>query len=244
MNWLLRTSARYGARALQQMGLCEGVAFAANRTPTALGRLRNAIALVKSVVDVGASDGRWSAEARPFFGDARFLLIEAQKIHEPALAAFCRRHKWATYVSAAANDKDGTVYFDGADPFGGQASDERSERADELVAARSIDSLVSDHDLRGPYCLKLDTHGHEVPILNGAQALLSRADLVIIEVYNFKVSPHSLLFHEMVALMSQYGFRVVDFSEPLWRRSDRALWQFDLFFLPTRHAVFTSTAHS
>jgi hypothetical protein len=40
---------------------------------------------------------------------------------------------------------------------------------------RTIDGLVRRNNLGGPYVLKLDTHGFEVPILEGAHAVLAEA---------------------------------------------------------------------
>jgi hypothetical protein len=41
---------------------------------------------VRTIVDVGASDGRWSLVARRFFPGASCLLVEAQLVHEPCIA--------------------------------------------------------------------------------------------------------------------------------------------------------------
>ena len=92
--------------------------------------------------------------------------------------------------------------------------------------------------LPGPYMIKLDTHGYEVPILLGAKETLRKANLVVIETYNFRIQGSSLLFHEMVAYMRERGFGLIDMSEPLWREFDRALWQIDLFFLPLDRPEF------
>jgi hypothetical protein len=55
--------------------------------------------------------------------------------------------------------------------------------------------------LPGPYMIKLDTHGYEVPIRLGAKETLRNANLAVIETYNFRIQGSSLLFHEMVAHM-------------------------------------------
>jgi hypothetical protein len=43
---------------------------------------------VATIVDVGASDGRWSDLATRYFPSARYLLIEANSVHEPGLRDF------------------------------------------------------------------------------------------------------------------------------------------------------------
>ena len=44
-----------------------------------------------TVIDIGASNGQWSAAFMAHYPQANHLLIEAQPIHEKALQAFCRQ---------------------------------------------------------------------------------------------------------------------------------------------------------
>ena len=37
---------------------------------------------INTVIDIGASDGRWSEDAMEFFPKAQYLLVEAQGFHE------------------------------------------------------------------------------------------------------------------------------------------------------------------
>jgi FkbM family methyltransferase len=231
------------AALLTKLGLAEIVSFVSTFTSVTLSRVARHVGPIGAVIDVGASDGRWADEARRYFPASQFFLIEAQAIHEPRLRRFCKRHAWARFVIAAASDRAGEVWFDDSEPFGGQASVTRSQHANTATLAMRIDDVVRDNQLPGPYVIKLDTHGYEVPILAGAEETLENTDMVIIETYNFPLTDQSLRFHEMVAFMEDRGFRVIDFSEPLWRKKDRAFWQFDLFFLRTTHPIFSHTAY-
>ena len=148
------------------------------------------------MIDVGASDGRWAAQAMDYLPECDYVLVEANPHHKPGLDAFCAAHPRARYVLAAASDRAGTVRFNADDPFGGKADPGAGEAAVEVDAVR-LDDLVSEGD--GPFAIKLDTHGYEVPILDGAERCLKDASLVIIETYGFRIAPESLLFHEMVA---------------------------------------------
>src|ERR1051326_9091564 len=65
-----------------------GLAVLRTPAPTldgALDRLRSRKIDVATVIDVGASDGRWSAELLRVYPRAQYLLIEANGVHEPAL---------------------------------------------------------------------------------------------------------------------------------------------------------------
>lgn len=176
-----------------------------------------------------------------YFPDADYLLVEANAAHAPGLTRFCAAHPRARFVIAAASDAPGEVAFDGSDLFGGQARP-AAGRSTGLVPAARLDDLIGSEDagsaLPGPYLLKLDTHGHEVPILTGAGRVLAGASLVVIETYMFNIAEQSLLFHEMVGLMREKGFGVTDMSDPLWRTGDRSLWQVDFYFQPLTDPLF------
>jgi FkbM family methyltransferase len=184
----------------------------------------------RTVVDVGASTGIWSERLMRYFPGCRYLLVEAQKTHEAGLRAFCERHGNAQYVLAAAGERRGTIHFDlGDDPFGGQASATPSAGGIEVPVV-TLDDELAARGLPGPYLLKFDTHGFELPILKGAAATLDRTEVIVMECYNFRISPECLTFPEMCAWLGERGFRCIDLVEPLHRPHDGAFWQMDLVF--------------
>ncbi len=185
---------------------------------------------VRTVIDVGASNGMWSALARPYFPEARFFLIEAQaKAHAAALEAYVAGHPGAEYVLAAAGPREGEIHFEANDPFGGVASETPTGVNDIVVPAVTVDAEVSRRKLPPPYLLKLDTHGFELPILAGAVATLARSELLVIEAYNYTLRPGALRFHELSQHLEATGFRCLDLVDQTYR-PDGALWQFDMFF--------------
>ncbi|MCW4016769.1 MAG: FkbM family methyltransferase [Candidatus Bathyarchaeota archaeon] len=221
----------------------EWATFHSASTDRALTRIFKRELEIKSVIDVGASDGSWSKMCMGHIPDASYFLVEAQNYHLDALDTFCSNNINAQYILSAAGDYEGECFFDDTDPFGGCASHSPNEQAQTSFPMTTLDSAVNNAGLNGPYLLKLDTHGFEVPILNGAQQLLTQANLVVIETYIFKLNQDALLFHEMCTDMARRGFRVVDFSEPLWREKDMALWQWDLFFIRDNNPVFNSNSY-
>ena len=193
-------------------------------------RLASRHADFATVIDIGASDGRWSAHMMNYFPAAQYLLIEAQQVHQAALRRFAAVHPNSSFVIAAAGACSGTLHFDADDPFGGQASIDRRSDQEIEVASVSIDDVVDERGLRGPFLLKLDTHGFEVPILDGAVRTLAETTAVIMECYNFRIAPSSLLFNEMCDRMRKIGFRCIDLCNPMFRERDGVLWQMDLVF--------------
>ena len=193
---------------------------------------------IGTVIDVGASDGRWTMQTLDYFPDANYLLIEANPVHEESLKKFCKNFQRISYKIAAASDKNGYINFDGDDPFGGKAEPDKCANPLKVKSIRLDDLITSGEKLKLPFFLKLDTHGYEVPIIEGASDILSQASLIVIETYNFQIAKDSLIFDEMVSYMRTKGFGIVDISDPLWRPGDRCFWQIDLYFEPLSKEQF------
>ncbi|HEX4273379.1 MAG TPA: FkbM family methyltransferase, partial [Rhizomicrobium sp.] len=183
-----------------------------------------------------------SEAAMKIFPAAKYLLIEAQQVHEPQLKSFTAARPNVEYVLKAAGEKPGSIFFDASDPFSGQASDKAALGLVELPVT-SVDHEIASRGLPGPYLLKFDVHGFELPILRGAQAALANTNLLVMECYNFEIADDMLLFPDMCRYMHEHGLRVIDISEPLWREKDKALWQMDFFFVRAERPEFRSNSY-
>jgi FkbM family methyltransferase len=198
---------------------------------------------VNTVIDVGASDGMWTRVVRQYFPSAFCLLIEANPVHETDLRKFRQELANVDFVLAAAGDVVGEIYFDATDPFSGLASHTPLARPTITVPVTTIDALVAQRQLKAPFLIKLDTHGFEGPILEGARQTLQDTNLLVIEAYNFRLRPGSLKFDELCQLLSTLGFATIDFCDPMFRVRDNAFWQFDLFFIRADRAEFQSNGY-
>lgn len=209
---------------------------------SALARCVQSTQAVGSVIDVGASDGRWSRMCMRHFPGANYLLIEAQKEHMPSLERFSGRFANVSHIIAVASNSIGEVYFNNSDLFGGVAS-KTPEDNFVVLPATTIDSEVEARKLPAPYLVKLDTHGFEIPILEGARETLKNASLAIIEVYNFQLTADSLKFYEMCQYMENLGFRCLEIADLMIRPKDGALWQMDMIFAPADLPLFKDNAY-
>jgi FkbM family methyltransferase len=198
---------------------------------------------VATVIDVGASDGRWSRQALRHFPEAAYLLIEAQSgPHEGALKVLAAARKKVQYVIAAAGDHEGSTHFDASDPLGGVASAQPTGKADLVVPMVTVDAEVRRRGLSPPYLLKLDTHGFEPPIFEGAHEVLAATALLVVEAYNFELVPGTLRFHQLCTYLETRGLRCIDVADVMRRPGDRAFWQCDLFFVPKESPEFSSNS--
>ena len=228
---------------LEDPKLARQTRFRLMETADALRRLKARGLQISCILDVGASDGRWSRGIESLWPDARFHLIEANTVHEPALRRLCARNGNYSFARAAAAEAVGEIYFDARDRHGGLASQQRRDGMISLPAT-SLAHEVDAQGLKPPYLIKLDTHGYEVPILKGAEPLFGDTAALVIEVYNFTQGPEALRFWEMCRHLEERGFRVIDITEPAWRPHDEAFWQADFVFLKADARQFGSESYS
>jgi FkbM family methyltransferase len=186
----------------------------------------------------------WSKSLMPYFPKARYLLIEAQNVHKRKLESLARKTKNVEFVLAAAGDKAGKIYFDAREPFGGKAAYEQIDSSYIEIPMTTVDIEVDTRSFNGPFLLKLDTHGFEVPILKGAESVLKRTNAICIEVYNFRLCEECLTFYEMCGYLEKEGFRVARICNPSYRPKDGLLWQMDFLFLRSDRVEFSDNQYS
>lgn len=186
---------------------------------------------VKTVLDVGASNGSWSKACMPFFPDARYVLFEPQPTHSDALDTFANTHQeQILLVKKAVGASEGHTFFDETDPFGGQLTTNGNAKHSRKVDLTTIDNSLSQLQVEAPYLLKLDTHGFEKGILEGASKTIAQANVLIIEAYNYRITKEALLFWELCAFLAEKGFRPIDLVDVMHRQHDSSLWQMDIVF--------------
>jgi FkbM family methyltransferase len=198
---------------------------------------------VRTVVDIGAASGRWTRKTLPLFPDARFLLLEPLEEHRAELSALQREHPRIDFLIAAAGGSVGEAALTVAPDLDGSGIYDDNSPTARKVPLVTLDSALRERALPGPYLLKFDTHGFELPILAGAAETLRETALIVMEVYNFQLTARSLRFHEMCAHLDTLGFRCADVADVSLRPRDKLLWQADFFFLPKTSPLFAYPAY-
>lgn len=185
---------------------------------------------INTVFDIGTSNGSWSQKIQPVYPQAFNFLIEANTYHAEGLKAFKRNNIQSDYVLAVAGNETGEVFFDQSDPFVGVASHVKSEKFCHSLPCVTVDDEVIKRKLKEPYLLKLDTHGFEVPIIEGAEKTLRHTNLIFVETYNFDIKKSSLRFWELCQFLFEKGFRPIDSCDPMHHPRDGSFWQIDILF--------------
>jgi FkbM family methyltransferase len=135
----------------------------------------------ETIIDVGVHTG--TQELMAAFPKVHHLLIEPEAAHAESIARNYAEIPH-TFIPAAASDRDGEANLT-AEHRGGEAAVTHSrllnDNSGSPVRLARLDTLVAEAGCKGPYLLKIDTDGHEMEVLAGAQETLKRSAIVVIE---------------------------------------------------------------
>lgn len=207
---------------------------------SALLRLKDIGVNPECIIDVGAAVGSWSENAIEIWPSASFHLIEPLTEQTIKLEKLKKKYSKINIHEGVAGNTTGSVSFsvsedlDGSGVYGVQGNTRD-------VPVFKIDVIVKNE--LGPILIKMDTHGYELPILEGAISTLVRSEVLIIEVYGFYVSPTSVLFHKLSAYLEDHGFRLFDIVDIMRREKDSAFWQADAVYLKSNHPIFADNKY-
>ena len=168
--------------------------------------------------------------------NAHYLLVEPLQEQIDRMSAIRHQGNVTLRKGIAGNsngdiDFDISEDFDGSGVYGGKAANIRR------VSQFRLGDEPCLHD-KNSLLVKLDSHGYEIPILEGCQQILPQISAFVIEVYGFHVSPTACLFHELSEHLFRAGFRLFDIVDIMRREKDSAFWQADAVFIPSTHQLF------
>jgi len=166
-----------------------------------------------TVIDVGVHKGTPALYAA--FPNAQYLLVEPIKERVPDLEKILTTIR-GEYVIAAAGAQEGTATLriepapaasSLLDRASGSVKGADLERREVTVV--TLDGLVAERNLEGPFGLKVDTEGFELEVIYGATTMLESCQFVIAEMTTsrrrFRAGYRSV---ELIDEMSTHGFLV------------------------------------
>jgi FkbM family methyltransferase len=219
------------------------------RRMSPLERMRVLGVAPRTVIDVGAAYGDWSADCQLVFPEAQYVLVEPLAEFEPLLAARAADLGAATVVGVAAAPVPGDATFHVHDDLVGSSLLLETEGAavdgiERTVPALTVDEISRGHGAGAPYLLKVDVQGAELEVLSGARSTLAESVAVILEVSFFGFFEGGPQFHDVVAWMHDAQFVVYDLIDLMYRPLDGALAQADVVFVPESSPVRRSHAYA
>lgn len=205
----------------------------------ALRRAHSRGVSIRQVVDVGASDGKWTRECLEVFPDARYLLVEPQPVHLAALRDLQAEQPnvqvWQGALGSRSAKLDLRVHGDQSSFL---ASESFPTDQAQRVEVRTLDSFLGVELLHPPDLIKADVQGYELEVLRGAGKCLENAKLLLLEVSYRRMYRDLPLAHEVIAHAGAAGFRISDICTYATRPSDGELMQSDILFAAEGSPLF------
>jgi FkbM family methyltransferase len=168
------------------------------------------------IIDVGANKGNWSRRIHAVFPECTFTMIEPQREMQPQLDALCRKVPGSRWICAGAGAVRGqlalTVNPDTVSssftPSETAAANQKFEHR--LVPIVTLDDVVREEDGRIPDMVKIDAEGLEPDVLRGAQSLIGRTEVFLLQTYLFSPPPNWPTTVEVLKLMDELGYEIFD----------------------------------
>ena len=185
----------------------------------------------RTVIDVGASDGRWMLECAAIFPDSNYALFDPLPENVAVLGEIARSSSGSTYWSGALGPAAGTMQlnvhghqssFFSSNEFKGTPID---------VEVRALDSFIEPMQFQAPMLLKADVQGYELEVIAGAQRCLEMTEVVLLEVSFRRLYEGCPLAHDVIAAMGKWGYRIYDVCAYVQRPRDGELAQADVVFV-------------
>lgn len=99
------------------------------------------------------------------------------------------------------------------------------------VRLTTLDALVAERGLAGPYIVKLDVQGAELDVLRGSLKTLAQATVVVAEIQIFFERDN---LTELLSFMQGRGFALFDLTDPAYYPSNNVFYQCYATFIPQR----------
>ena len=186
------------------------------------------------ILDVGASNGRWTREIVKSFPGATVFLFEPGTAYTKEMQATLDSHERLKLFPIAIGERDGPVtYHVHPDPQGSTTVDwqEGNFATPTTVPMRTIDSLIKEGAITRPDLIKMDIQAGELAALKGAVATLPSVRVLHLETWIMQGYGGKIpLLLDLMVFLRPLGFRLFDLGTQ-FRTDTGALYSIDACFV-------------
>lgn len=221
-NWLLRRDAVL-SRPPGQFNVCH------YKWP----KIRDRGLKLDWILDGGAHRGGFVDEMKPFFPNAKMLLVEPRAEERPYIDEVVKRHTGLQVAQTVLGPHEGTIEFHESGAQSSFLANSTGKSFGKRVShpMTTIDKLFESRGLPYPDLIKLDLQGGELGALKGAPSSLAHAQAVLAEVSFIAFQDNQPLAVDVMHFLDQAGFQLYDIFLLAHRPLDGALAQGDFLFL-------------
>lgn len=199
---------------------------------------------IKTILDIGASNGGYAKKIRAVFPLANIYSFEAiNDSYKALLDCFKEDSKFKAYNICLSNYNGFCDFF--VNEYKGSSSLLNMSRLHKeaypftekykpiQIECKRLDTFIEEHKLNfdDNILLKLDVQGAEWIILEGAENILKRVKVVFMEVSFNTLYENSVLFTETVLKMNRLGFDVGGIENISQSLIDGTFLQADVYFI-------------
>ncbi|MCB0490379.1 MAG: FkbM family methyltransferase [Cyclobacteriaceae bacterium] len=205
----------------------------------------------KTVIDIGANRGHFSAAIRYVFPDSAIFAFEPLRDCYDALCKRGRNFSNFHAYNVALSDMDGDSiihrssydYSSSLLQMGDlhkQAFPHSAESVKENVSTRRLDGILTDVNIDHPILMKIDVQGSEHLVLRGAVETLKRTDAVLCELSFRPLYDKQPLFDDIYSVLVCSGFRFMGVLNQLRNPKDDVPLQIDGLFIREESLKFNN----
>jgi FkbM family methyltransferase len=187
------------------------------------------------IIDVGANHGTWTREVMVYFNRANFTLIEPQAHMKESVTDLLKSDKFSFlpigvgstpgHFNLTIAERDDSCSFR-------HSPEEAARRGLKQVQVEvdTLDNIVKKSPYGIPQLIKIDAEGLDIEVLKGAQTLLGKTEVFLIEAA--VVSPaFENTVQNVINIMDGYGYKLFEITDLNRPFSNKVLWLVELMFV-------------